>query len=87
MNISLTPELERRIAEKVDTGLYSTASELVREALRMLFDADEQRDRLRAQLQAEIQAGLAELDRGEWVDGDEAYRQVTEMIEARRRER
>ncbi|MGH6971770.1 MAG: type II toxin-antitoxin system ParD family antitoxin, partial [Caulobacteraceae bacterium] len=35
MNISLTPELERRIAEKVETGLYNTASEVVREALRL----------------------------------------------------
>ncbi|MFI4973907.1 MAG: type II toxin-antitoxin system ParD family antitoxin [Caulobacterales bacterium] len=70
MNISLTPELERRIAEKVDTGLYSTASELVREALRMLFEADEQRDRLKAKLNAELQLGLDQLDRGEWVDDD-----------------
>jgi predicted transcriptional regulator len=36
-------------------------------------------------LRAEIREGLAELDRGEWVDGDEAYRQVTETIERARR--
>jgi antitoxin ParD1/3/4 len=87
MNISL--ELERRIAEKVEQGLYSTASEVVRDALRLLFSDEEERyrQRMKAWLNTEIQQGLAELDRGEWVDGDEAYRQVTETIENARRRR
>jgi len=41
MNVSLTPELERMIREKVETGRYASTSEVVREALRLL----EQRDR------------------------------------------
>jgi antitoxin ParD1/3/4 len=87
MNISLTPELERRISEKVASGLYTTASEVVREALRLLFSDGEERHRqsMKAWLNAELQEGMAELDRGEWVDGDEAYRQVTETIENARR--
>lgn len=36
MNVSLTPELERYIRQKVDSGLYGNASEVVREALRMM---------------------------------------------------
>lgn len=36
MNVSLTPELERWVREKVDSGLYGSASEVVREALRLL---------------------------------------------------
>ena len=87
MNISLTPELERRISEKVESGLYTTASEVVREALRLLFSDEEERhrQRMKAWLNAELQEGLAELDRGEWLDGDEAYRRVTETIENARR--
>ena len=42
MNISLTPKLERFIQEKVASGLYASASEVVREALRVL----EERDRI-----------------------------------------
>lgn len=86
MNISLTPELERRIAEKVDSGLYTTASEVVREALRLLFsdEASRRQQRTKAWLDAEIHAGLDELDRGEWMEGDEAYRQVTETIDRAR---
>ena len=36
MNVSLTAELEQYIRRKVDTGLYSNASEVVREALRLM---------------------------------------------------
>ena len=36
MNVSLTPELERLVEGKVKDGLYSTASEVVREALRCM---------------------------------------------------
>lgn len=44
MNVNLTPQLEELVRARVASGLYSSASEVVREALRLL---DEQ-DRLRA---------------------------------------
>lgn len=87
MNISLTPELERRISEKVDSGLYSTASEVVREALRRLFESEAERERLISQLNAELQEGIDQLDQGKSVSSAEAYRRVTETIERRRREK
>lgn len=37
MNVSLTAELERVVAEKVKSGLYNNASEVVRDALRRAF--------------------------------------------------
>ena len=40
MNVSLTPELERMVNDHVRSGMYQTASEVVREALRMLKDRD-----------------------------------------------
>jgi antitoxin ParD1/3/4 len=85
MNISLTPELERRISEKIDSGLYSTASEVVRDALRRLFESETERERLIGQLNAELQEGLDQLDLGKSVGSAEAYRRVTEVIERRRR--
>jgi antitoxin ParD1/3/4 len=85
MNISLTPEFERRIAEMVDSGLYSTASEVVRAALRMLFTANEEKERLKAQFEADIQVAIDQLDRGEGISPEEAYRRVTEVIDAHRR--
>jgi antitoxin ParD1/3/4 len=58
MNVSLTPQLEALVQRKVESGLYGSASEVMREALRLL----EERDRLRSMrleaLRAEIQQGL-----------------------------
>lgn len=55
MNVSLTPELEELVNEKVRTGLYQTASEVVREALRLLKQRDDETRRAdqRAWLAAE----------------------------------
>jgi antitoxin ParD1/3/4 len=58
MNVNLTPQLEALVRQKVESGLYGSASEVVREALRLL----EEQDRLRAarldQLRQEVRAGL-----------------------------
>ena len=43
LNVSLTDELRRFVEQKVETGLYQMASEVVREALRMLKQHDDQR--------------------------------------------
>ncbi len=40
MNVSLTPELEEFVAGKVESGRYTSASEVVREALRLLEEHD-----------------------------------------------
>ncbi len=57
MNINLTPQLEAMIRQKVDSGLYNSASEVVRDALRLM----DEKDRLRAaklnQLRQELQEG------------------------------
>jgi antitoxin ParD1/3/4 len=82
MNVSLTPELERLVNEKVDSGLYQTASEVVREALRLLKD----RDHARQQLRADVQAGLDQLTRGEGRTYDKtAGHELTDRIKARGR--
>jgi antitoxin ParD1/3/4 len=72
VNVSLTPELEARVARKVDSGLYTSASEVVREGLRLLFDADDARVGQLSELNNRIQLGLDQLDRGEGIDGGEA---------------
>lgn len=56
MNISLTPELEKMVQQKVKSGLYNNASEVIREALRLMKETGEVR-RLRL---AKLKASLAE---------------------------
>jgi antitoxin ParD1/3/4 len=58
MNISLTPQLEELVKQKVDSGLYSSASEVMREALRLLNERDRLRDLQQEELMAEIKKGL-----------------------------
>jgi antitoxin ParD1/3/4 len=65
MNVSLTPELERLVNDKVATGLYTSASEVIREALRLLKDQDEVRAVTLQELKRDIAAGLEQLDRGQ----------------------
>ena len=82
MNVSLTPELERLVNEKVESGLYQTASEVVREALRLL----KERDHTREQLRGDVQVGFDALARGEGRTYDKASgRQLAEQIKSRGR--
>ncbi len=59
MNISLTPELEHFVAKKVKSGKYQTASEVVREALRLLEARDELYQVRLAELRRDIEEGLS----------------------------
>jgi antitoxin ParD1/3/4 len=85
MNVSLTPELERRIVEKVESGLYTSASEVVRESLRLLFAAEELKEQRRERLRADIRLGLEQLDRGQGIPGEQVLADVTDRLESRRR--
>ena len=80
MNVSLTPELERFVAEKVESGRYTSASEVVREALRLLDEHDRARI---AAFGREFGVGLEEADRGKLVDPKAAR----ERLQRRARER
>jgi antitoxin ParD1/3/4 len=64
MNISLTPELEDYVTQKVESGLYQTASEVIREALRMLREREELRGKRLEDLRREIAVGLEQANQG-----------------------
>jgi antitoxin ParD1/3/4 len=83
MNVSLTPELERRVEERLKSGLYTSASELVREALRLFFQYEAERSRQIGSLDRRIREGLAQLDRGGGLPGPEARRRSQARLAAR----
>jgi antitoxin ParD1/3/4 len=58
MNISLTPHLEEMIRAKIASGSYNSASEVVREALRLLEDEDQLRSLKMQRLREDIREGL-----------------------------
>ena len=63
MNVSLAPELEAMIRERVESGRYTNASEVVQEALRLL-EEHEKVEHLRSLLAV----GLEQARRGELVE-------------------
>jgi antitoxin ParD1/3/4 len=63
MHVELAPELEDLVRQKVESGRYNDASEVVREALHLL----EERDRL-TRLRAAIAIGIEQIARGEVIE-------------------
>jgi antitoxin ParD1/3/4 len=72
MNISLTEELAAQVKIRVDSGHYGTASEVVREALRLLIERDQSKEALRR----EIRKGLDQLERGEGIPADKVWAEL-----------
>ena len=58
-NVSLTPELDRFVATKVEAGLYANASEVMRTALRLLQRDEREHEEKMAALRAAIDKGIA----------------------------
>ena len=63
MHISLTPQLEAIVKDKVNSGLYNNASEVVREALRLMQRHDDLHQLKRDRLRQEIALGLDSANR------------------------
>ncbi len=64
MNVSLTPQLEGYVKQKVSTGLYNSASEVIREGLRLLEERDSLKQMKLQALKKEFNAGIESLDAG-----------------------
>ena len=58
MNVNLTPQLEEMVRQKVTSGLYGSASEVVREALRLMDEQDRLRNAKLELLRQDVRAGL-----------------------------
>jgi len=72
MNVSLTTELEKFVSAKVDSGRYNSASEVVREALRLLEEHDQARSVQLAGFSRELGRRLDTLDGGQHVSPADA---------------
>lgn len=84
MNVSLTPELEKLVDRKVSSGMYQTASEVVREGLRLLAE----RDRRLESLRRDIREGFEAVDRGEYTAYTAAtIHKLADRVKSRGRER
>jgi antitoxin ParD1/3/4 len=89
MNVHLTPELETLVLSKVKTGRYNSASEVVREALRLFEQKERVRELQLRDIRRKIDEGWASLAEGRGIDGDEFFRKLEREEEqlARKRKR
>ena len=84
MNVSLTPELDQYVAAKVSSGRYTSASEVVREALRLLEEQDEARKAQMAAFNQELAIRLAGLGRGEAVTPEAVFERLRQRSRDRK---
>jgi len=87
MNVHLTPELEKLVRNKVKTGRYNSASEVVREALRLLEEHDQIRRMRIQEMRKKIGEGWESLRRGEGIDGEEAFKMLEQRHQRFKRQR
>lgn len=85
MNVNLTPELENLVNEKVTSGLYNSASEVVRDALRLLREQDELRRIRHDELRKEIRRGVDASAQGLVKDGEEAVATIRKDLTRRKK--
>jgi antitoxin ParD1/3/4 len=84
MNVSLTVELEQLVNDKVKTGMYQTASEVIREGLRLLKERDQRLESLRR----DVRAGFEAVEHGEYSDYEpKNVHELAERAKARGRKR
>jgi len=64
MNVSLTPKLEGYVKQKLSSGFYNSASEIIREGLRLLEEQDSIKQLKFQQFKEELNRGITSLDAG-----------------------
>jgi antitoxin ParD1/3/4 len=73
MNVNLGDTLEQFITDLLESGLYQSQSEVVREGLRLLKEREDLRKVRLAQLRGEIDKGIQQLDSGDYQTHDEEF--------------
>jgi antitoxin ParD1/3/4 len=83
LNISLTPALGRFVEKRVASGGYTSASEVVREGLRLL----EQRDIDKGVIRSKVGQGMEQARRGQLLDGGKVMAELCGRIRSSQRRR
>lgn len=88
VNLTIPPGLERFVQAQVEAGLYETPGEVLRDELLLLQDHHEIRQKRLERLQAELQLGIDQLDRGQYrTFTDETLGDLVAEIQAEGRRR
>lgn len=81
MDISLNGDFEKFINEQMATGAYNSANDIIQEALSLLISKKQIPVERIAELNKEIELGLADLEAGRVMDGETAFRELLAKYE------
>jgi antitoxin ParD1/3/4 len=84
-NIALTPHFDKFVQSSIDSGRYQSASEVVRDALRLLENREQERQEAAKWLRRDIELGWQQSQRGQMLDGPKVFLEIRKMSRARRR--
>jgi antitoxin ParD1/3/4 len=85
MNVSLTTEMEEWVQRKVGSGLYTSASEVVREAIRSLYEREMRQSTKLLNLREAISAGIQSAETGKMHDWSDSFHQELKVTARARR--
>ncbi len=80
MNITLPPELEKMVEEKVKSGCYDSPSQVIRDGLRLLREQDQLKKIRLEELRCEIQKGIDDMREGRYTTYSSAEELVVDVI-------
>jgi antitoxin ParD1/3/4 len=80
MAIALTPNQENRLQQMVDKGHYESVDAALAAALELLEERDRQYEKWVTETREKLQDGIAELDRGEGLDGEVVIGRLQEKL-------
>lgn len=81
MNVHLTDEQQKFVQQRVSSGRYASASEVIRAGLRVLEEDEHWREAVRQK----IADGVAQAKLGQFLDGDEVFKEIVARIDDRRK--
>lgn len=80
ITVTLPPELEAFVEERVASGRFATAGEAVREGLRLLEVREQEREAVLTALRQEIEIGVEQAKAGKLSDGRAFFEQLRQKI-------
>ena len=86
MNITLKNEQAELIQQKINSGKYNNAEEVIGEALQLLEQRDREYQTWVEETREKVDVAIEELRRGEGIDGDVVVAQLKEKLRQARQE-
>ena len=85
MNVNLGRVFDEFVAEMLKSGLYQSQSEILREGLRLLKEREDLKKLRLEELRKAIALGVEQADRGDFVDGSQAFARIRKKSAERKR--